>query len=149
MISGANLITYLRRYDTLTFLKKRAVKVLLPWLAWSVITLALQCVKGSVALQELTVFEAISMILNCEIISVYCFFPAIISIYLIIPILSVIERDVESSRKVFWYIAAVEFVVTYCAPLIFEVLNIRYRDDMFVEWGVFAICDSRLPYKFS
>ena len=37
MILGANLLNYRERYDTKTFLKKRAFRVLLPFVTWSII----------------------------------------------------------------------------------------------------------------
>ena len=40
LLSGANLLGYKERYDTKTFLKKRVIRVVVPWLFWSAVFLA-------------------------------------------------------------------------------------------------------------
>ena len=74
MISGANLIEYKKRYDTKTYLKKRIVKTLLPYLIWSMIGCVYQIHLGYLTVESLSIRTVINALINSEYVSVYWFF---------------------------------------------------------------------------
>lgn len=39
MLSGATLMVYRTRYSTATFFRKRLIKVVIPWIFWSLVIL--------------------------------------------------------------------------------------------------------------
>lgn len=134
MISGAKLMNYRERHTTKEFIKRRIEKVVIPWLAWSAIFLFLQVIKGSVKLEEVLSIKVVSLFLNTEIIGVYWFFPALISVYLCIPVLSAISKS-EDGDGILKYIVGVTFITTYCLPWLFEILRIEFNRDLMFPLG--------------
>ncbi len=92
MLSGATLINYRERYDTKTFLKKRFVRTLIPFLIWSIIWCLLNCVKDH---NIPSVIEVLDGILHCKYQGVYWFFFPLFSIYLLMPVLSLLKDKVN------------------------------------------------------
>ena len=82
MLSGATLLKYRERYDTKTFFKKRFVKVLIPWIIWS---LVLYIIRN----KNLNLIQFIKDFSYCRIESIYWFFPLILFLYCLIPVLSI------------------------------------------------------------
>ena len=138
MISGANLLSYRQKYSTVTFLKKRIMKSLFPWISWSIGALVLQILKGTYSVTDLNPAMLVSEILNCKVISIYWFFPAVIACYLIIPFLSSVEEKNENAVQLFGGLCIVWFVMEYTIPLIFDFLNIACNSELFVGGG--GIC---------
>lgn len=135
MISGANLLSYRQKYSTLTFLKKRIMKTLFPWIFWSIGALVLQILKGTRVITNLNPAMIVSEILNCKVISIYWFFPAVIACYLIIPFFSSVEGKVENAVPLFGGLCTVWFVMEYTIPLVFKFLNIDGNSELFVGGG--------------
>lgn len=114
MLSGANLLNYRKKYDTKTFFKKRLIKVLVPYLIWSLIYYIAyyNCFIPK---------DFIVKFLNCNIESVFWFFPTIIWLYLIMPLFSSIaERDELKTLK---YFVLIIFISVSCVPYIFSILG--------------------------
>lgn len=99
MISGANLLDYRKRYDTKTFFKKRFTKILIPWIFWSFLTYL-------VLFKNLNIINFISKFLRGDIVQIYWFFPLILFIYCLIPILSPLTENKEG-RNILWGIVIV------------------------------------------
>jgi surface polysaccharide O-acyltransferase-like enzyme len=71
MLSGATLLKYRERYDTKTFFKRRFIKVLVPWVIWSLILFIIDT-------KSLNIFQYIKDFIYCKIEGVYWFFPLIL-----------------------------------------------------------------------
>ena len=125
---------YRDRHTTKEFIRRRIEKVVIPWIAWSAIFLFLQVIKGSVKLEEILSIQVVSLFLNTEIIRVYWFFPALISLYLCIPVLSAISKS-EDGDYTLKYILGVTFITTYCLPWLFEILGIEFNRDLLFPLG--------------
>ncbi|EFE11543.1 hypothetical protein CLOM621_08190, partial [Clostridium sp. M62/1] len=64
----------------------------------------------------------------------YWFFPALISVYLCIPVLSAISKS-EDGDGILKYIVGVTFITTYCLPWLFEILRIEFNRDLMFPLG--------------
>ncbi len=125
MLSGANLLAYKDRYSTGTFLKKRLLRTVIPWLFWSMVFLPLRIWAGEFGLAPATVKNAADAILNNRNMTVYWFFPAMFSCYLCMPILTHMRND----RKALWYVVAVCFAFYSCKPAIQTLLDLKWGLD--------------------
>lgn len=112
MLSGANLLNYREKYDTKTFLKKRFSIIFVPFLAWSVIMLAFKCLTGQYSIAETGVKNTILNIFNNKIENVYWFFDALFSVYLSMPLLSLLVNN----KKVMRYAVCIVFVLRSFMP---------------------------------
>ena len=100
MISGANLLNYRERYDTKTFLKKRAWRVLLPFISWSVIWYAWNhFIMGN---PDWSFKGLINGIEQDQIQPIFWFFYYIIPVYIAMPFLSLLAT--KANKKVVEYI---------------------------------------------
>lgn len=127
MMSGAKLLTYRDRYDTRTFLKKRIRKILLPFVFWSTLIIFSREIIGTPVLQTHSMSTFLDLLINYKAAPTYYFFPAIIAMYLIIPILSLLVKN----RKILWYIVAVMFTMQSCVPFLLGMFGITIAS----EWG--------------
>ena len=100
MISGANLLNYRERYDTKTFLKKRAFRVLLPFVTWSIIWYVWNhFVLGS---PDWSLSGFLRGIEQNQIQPIFWFFYYIIPVYIAMPFLSLLAT--KANKKVVEYI---------------------------------------------
>lgn len=108
MISGANLFNYRDRYDTVTFFKKRIMRVLVPFIVWSIIWYAWNhfalhqddwSIKGFINGMEYDTIQPI-----------FWFFYFVIPIYIAMPFLSVLAT--KANKKVVEYIIALYVIGT-------------------------------------
>ena len=123
MLTGATLMEYRKRYDTRTFFRKRLSRVLVPFIIWSIIVFIYAVWRGRYPLEELTVTTVLNSLLTQESMLVYWFFPVIISIYLAMPILSLLTK--KANRKWLWYMAIVGMVTYSIIPPIFDALGLK------------------------
>lgn len=122
MISGVTLIDYRERYSTSVFLKKRAVKTLIPFVFWSFFA----CVFNIVVLNkpmDWNVLHILDNIINTRYLSIYWFFPALFALYLSIPVLGAVQNKGE----VFQYAIFCGVVTVYILPLVFALFGIPYN----------------------
>lgn len=112
MLSGATLLKYRERYTTKEYFIKRAKKILIPWIIWSLITYILHN-------KNLNLLNFASDFMYGKIEAVYWFFPLIIYLYCIIPVLSILTQK-EEYRKVMWGIVAFIFVIQSVLQPIFN-----------------------------
>ena len=88
MLSGATLLKYRERYNTKTFFKKRFVKVLIPWIIWSLITYVFHN-------KNINLIQFGNDFLYQKIENTYWFFPLILYLYCLIPVLSIFTEKKE------------------------------------------------------
>lgn len=128
MITGATLIDYRERYDTKTFFKKRLLKVIIPFIIWSIIYFIINFFKGKFSINDLSfkfVFEYFFLVKTNPI---FWFFVVIIGIYLAILVISLIPQ--ETRRKAFLYIIIITFVFNQFLPDLLYHLNLNYNYDL-------------------
>lgn len=90
MISGCNIIDYRERYSTKDFAKKRFCKTFIPYIAWSLIALAIRILSKRATISELSFSSILINIFNNKSVSIYWFFIPLFAVYLCIPVISLI-----------------------------------------------------------
>lgn len=130
MLSGANLLGYREKYDTATFFKKRVLRTVVPWIAWSVIMLIWKTGTGQLVLESKR--QMIDLIINCKVESTYWFFQALFACYLAIPVFSLLTGN----RKMLWYTAGLNFVMLSCLPVLKTWFGIKINLDIPVVGGL-------------
>ena len=130
MVSGITLMDYRERYDTKTYLKKRIVAVVIPFVVWSIIALLYSIRRGRVSITDLTFISVVNGIINSEYQSVYWFFIPLITIYLSIPFISIIDKDKRKSS--FKYIILLYCVFNSLLPLICKLIGIDYNGNLYI-----------------
>lgn len=119
MISGATLIDYGERYTTKEYFVKRIKKTVIPFIAWSIISVFFALYCGSkVSLKPIAIINAV---INCQYMSIYYFFLLIFGVYLSIPVIGCIEKG--KRKGIFMYVIISTFVVNSILPLISRLSN--------------------------
>ena len=117
MISGANLLGYRKRYDTRTFFKKRASRILAVFIGCSILFYLIECLIPSPFGYEprtLSFAEFVRGFLLNDINDVYWYFYAIIGLYLVTPLFSKIADDAALLR----YCIIICIVVSVVFPFV-------------------------------
>ena len=109
MLSGATLMGYRQRYTTKEFFKKRFVRALIPFVIWSFISMFL----NGYNVVELGVTGVINKLFFCEYESVYWFFMPLFSVYLSMPVVSLLKDN----RRILWYMVGGAFALYSFLPL--------------------------------
>ena len=131
MLSGATLIDYQERYSTKEFFKKRFIKTVIPFLAWSVIGLLWAYRKVLWAMLigqpnqglDWTFLSVSNGIVNTKFRDIYWFFIPLFCIYMVIPLFAAVKK--EKRVKIFSYIIMVALVINFVIPFGLSLLN-RY-----------------------
>lgn len=116
---------YRKRYSTEDFLKKRLVRVGIPFVFWNVFYLLYGFVGGSVS-TDISIREAISMFLNSKFQERYWFFWPLFAIYAAIPVLSLV-LEAKNHRKYLWYTVFLAFALRWVMSPIFKLMDIDFN----------------------
>lgn len=127
MLSGATLLNYREKYSTSVFIKKRVVKTLLPFFAWSMIACVYKCVIGVIDIRHLPLNEFISMLVKSRFENIYWFFIPLFAVYMSIPVLSCLIKEYE---KMLWYMFAMGGITILVFPFFFRLCKIEYNQDL-------------------
>lgn len=135
MVSGATLIDYRERYTTKQYAMKRIQKTLIPFIIWSLIGVAYFILTKSwtVDLSVNWCKDTILKIVNIDVVGVYWFFGVLFSVYLSIPLLACIQKELRI--KIFTYAVVVIFVFNDCIPFLTKVFEIGYTNPISVPVG--------------
>lgn len=127
MLTGATLLNYRDRYDTRTFLVKRFKRTFIPFIFWSLLFYLLI----SVGLEgvHLGIRTFCSMALNTEIEGVYWFFIPLFSIYLSMPLISLVAKH----EKVLAYGVAVSSLLQGVFPYLSAAFNISWNGGLSIS----------------
>ena len=125
MISGATLINYRERYSTAVFAKKRVLKTLIPYIAWTVFYCAMRLLLGMESLENAGVLWFINGMLNNRFCDIFWFFTELFACYLCIPVLSLIPK--ESRLKCFKGIAAIGILTVSVLPTVCYLVGVQYN----------------------
>lgn len=140
MVSGMNLLGYRARYSTKTFVRKRLLRVGVSLFLASLFAYVLFCMFPSCfygAEKFGGSFSAKGFLkgfLTNQILDIYWFLYAIIYLYVLTPLLSVVAR----SKKLLEYTLALCFGISVCIPLAEHLgANPIYFQTLF-GWALFA-----------
>ena len=125
MLTGATLLDYRSRYATDEFLKKRVIRTLVPFLAWSLFSLLIGTIRGTLA-APVGPRSFIDLILNTKIESIYWFFIPLFAVYLSLPVLSLLSKN----TRILWYLAVTGFLLNVLAPFFCELLGISWNQSL-------------------
>ena len=125
MLTGANLMRYRERYSTKEFFRKRFMRTLVPFLAWSFILLAWKVTTGQMEAPE-GKRALINMVFNAQIEPIYWFFIPLFAVYLCMPLLS----HLADERKTLAYGAIVAIVLNIICPNLAPLVGVTWNVDM-------------------
>lgn len=139
MLSGAKLLGYRSRYSTKEFIKKRLIRVGIPFLFWNVFYVIYHFVfKLEPSVESGRQF--LSMLFNSEFQNRYWFFYPLFAVYAAIPVLSLI-LPAENHRKYLWYMVGVTFVLNWVLVPVCKIAGITYN-----SYAVLPVCGGYLMY---
>lgn len=140
MVSGMNLLGYRARYSTKTFIRKRLLRVGVSLFLASIFAYVLFCMFPSCFYGaekfggSFSAKDFLKGFLTNQILDIYWFLYAIIYLYVLTPLLSVVAR----SKKLLEYTLALCFGVSVCIPLAEHLgANPIYFQTLF-GWALFA-----------
>lgn len=143
MISGATLVDFAERYTMKQYFEKRVKKTVIPFFAWSVISIIFAICCRGIENVSLNPIDIINAIIGCQYMGIYYFFLVIFGIYLSIPVIGSIEK--EKRKKIFEYAIIVFFVVNSLLPFLASMSGGRIVHNSNFS---FYVCSSYLIYVF-
>lgn len=126
MLTGATLMRYRDRYGTKTFLSKRVKRTVIPFIAWSLIWFLLFSIRKEGV--HLGPRSFINMMLNNQIEQVYWFFFPLFSIYLSMPLLSLLADN----KKALAYGVGAAFILQSVLPYVLPIFGIQWTNSISV-----------------
>lgn len=126
MITGATLIDYQERYTTKEYMKKRIKKTVLPFIFWSIIGMIFYLeVMTNKGVNNESIHDIINSIINTKYISIYWFFPALLCVYLVMPLYSSIDN--KKKKTTFLYLITIGGIFNVLIPFINNVFSLNYQ----------------------
>ncbi len=131
MLTGTNLIDYRKRYSTKVFLKKRFDKTVIPFLFWSIISIPWGIFQEhSINGQDInSVRNIIDVVFHAKAMSIYWFFLPLFTIYLCIPLISLIPE--AERKKACQYYIVYSFLMSSLFPPLCTILGIQFNNNLF------------------
>lgn len=123
MITGATLINYKQKYDTVTFLKKRFSRTVLQYLFWSVMTVLFLWVFKLRSFTNVGVKDLINGIITNKYNGYFWYFPTLFSVYLSLPLLASVEKSTR--KRTFEYLIIVTFLFNVIGTFVTQVVGIK------------------------
>lgn len=122
MISGANLLEYRKKYNTSTFLKKRVLRIVFPFIVWSVIYALWKNHTGQLKIHGL--YEFAQMFMENKILSIFWFFYTLIPAYFCIPFLSLLVD--RKDKKLCWFLVLLGGLNIAVFPLLQSLTGLNF-----------------------
>lgn len=122
MLSGANLMGYREKYSTKDFFKKRFMRAFLPFIVWSLLSAIILNINPF----EIGFRKFGEMFVNTQIQNIYWFFIPLFSIYLSLPVLSLLKDN----KKILWYMAGGAFLFNSFVPAVCRYLEIPWNSGL-------------------
>lgn len=136
MMTGANNMGYRRKYTTKVFLKRRMKKLLIPFVAWSLFVYLYR--NG----QSGSPFDFLQAFMGNEIVSIYWFFFAIISLTIAMPILSLLAEKEEGVK----YLICASLVFISVVPAVCALLNIPWSLSFTIPVATYTVMYAMLGF---
>ena len=141
MISGAMLMPYREKYDTKTFFKKRALKVLIPAIFWIAFMIMWRVfIVKTMTIDDWSPKNVLNIIFASKEESTYYYLFLIMGAYLTMPILSRLAKP--EYRKTLWYLVGVFFVFNAVIPNLLKLSGVTYNTDlglMMGQWAMYVV----------
>lgn len=141
MLSGATLMDYLDKYETNTYFRKRIRRVVIPFLAWSIIALIWKVITGQME-PPVGPRSFIELVINTQIIDIYWFFIPLMMIYLCMPVLT----KLREYRSTLWYLVGIIVVANVLIPFLCSLVGIRWNPQANIPLGGGYIVYALLGY---
>lgn len=125
MLTGANNMKYRAKYDMKTFLIRRIKKLVIPFLTWSIIVYFIQGLRA-VGTEPFSLCDFLTRFANGTIEPIYWFFPAIISLTLAMPVLSLLTEH----KATIWYIIVVSFILMFVTPPLCDIAGVPWMSSL-------------------
>ncbi len=125
MVSSATLLNYRDRYDTKTFIKKRVIKTVIPYIFWTIVALVVFGLLHKIDFKPNPFERVIRAFFRADVyeMNIYNFFLELFVCYMTIPIFSLIPKD--KRKKPFLFIILYGVLFHAVLPLIFNVYKIN------------------------
>ena len=121
MLSGATLLEYRKRYTTREYFHKRWQRIGIPFIFWTLFYVGWN--QMVLHAEPLTgVSDLLDIFLNNGASNIFWFFYALVPIYLLIPLLSLV--DWQKSRRILLYLLLVCFLTNQIMPLFSRFLGL-------------------------
>lgn len=117
MISGATLMEYRNRYDTLSFLKRRFLRVVIPFVFWSCVAYLIAILRDGFSL--LSLVRLPHDIIACRYMKIFWFFIPLILWYLSVPVFSLLV----GRRRLLEYLIVLGLVINCCYPFVYNLMS--------------------------
>ena len=127
------LLNYRKKYDTKTFFKKRAQKILIPFICWAIIMFIFKIYTNQLDVSNYTIRDYINAFFSNYENGVYYFMFVILGIYLTIPLLSLVTKE-ENNKILDLYLIFNSFI-----PNILKLFKINYNNDFSIQIGPYII----------
>lgn len=125
MITGITLLDYTERYSTKEYFKKRISKVVIPYIAWSLIGLIFRLGTGRLSINSISFKWIMKGLLSTDgIVDLYWFFQPLFCVYMTIPLFALINK--ENKKKAADYILTVGFIINTLIPFLKNTLNLDF-----------------------
>ncbi|QTU83115.1 acyltransferase family protein [Carnobacteriaceae bacterium zg-C25] len=122
MISGATLLNYQEKYSTKVFLKKRVMRTMIPFVAWSSLAWFFIRLNMPQRFEGQTIKQWINGFLLSEYNQFFWYFPVLFSVYLSIPLFASI--DASKRKQTFEYLLLSTFIFNVLSEFIYKLTNI-------------------------
>lgn len=122
MISGATLLDFYDNYDLKEYFRRRIIKTFIPYIFWSILGFFFTFYYEK-SFNDLSLTYFISCLLEGKAIVAYWFFIPLFNIYLSIPLIAAIKKDMR--KKVFLYIVIVAYIFNIFIPFINIIFDIN------------------------
>jgi surface polysaccharide O-acyltransferase-like enzyme len=103
-----------KKYGLGTYLKKRALRAVIPWFLWSIILLIWKVNTNQITIEGDWFLGSLRLIFTNKVESSYWFFTTLFYCYLLIPILTYLTEH----RTVLWYMIIWVFLVCSLQPVV-------------------------------
>ena len=121
MITGSTLLDFYKRYGLRQYILKRVVKTVIPYIIWSLLSVAIYIWRGKLDPSKVTFLYIIQGLSKGNLLSIYWFFMSLFCVYLSIPLYAAIRDD--KRKSVFIYLATVGFVLNILMPFLKKYYN--------------------------
>lgn len=135
MISGATLMNYRQKYSTKVFFERRIIRGLMPYLIWGGIMMIIY--RENVFVEEAGIKRNVATVINSYINNsmepVYWFFLPLLSVYLSMPVLSILAD--QRNRSVLRYAIVFGVVLVSVIPFTYNLFYYALRPNWGFYWN--------------
>lgn len=142
MLTGATLIDYRKRHSTSEYVKRRVQRTVVPFLIWSFVGLFFSLFYTKSTPLGLSINNYLNLIINTSIpeVNVYWFFVPLFTIYLCIPVISLIPEN-KRAKGFIWLVVytLVMDVLSQVLPIVGLEVNSNLYNPMCAGWLIFPL----------